>query len=140
MSIISGIQTFIKTCPSLENDKVMIDQSGPDTISYGIIPMPNGSIIVSENIDGSSTREYAFAFQTSAMTGDDAERLLNSEFQETFADWLETQSLAEILPTLGAKQTATKIEATDRGALFAQGESGTAIYQITCKLTYDQTA
>ncbi len=139
MSIISALQTFIKTYSGLENDHVFIDKTGPDTVEYGIIPIP-GQRIVTENIDGSTEREYPFALQTSEMTADDASRLDNSEFFEEFADWLEAQTLAGTLPTLGAKQTATKIEATLGGALYEQGESGSAIYQIQCKLTYEQTA
>ncbi len=136
MSIISGIQAFIKTYTGLSNIGVWIDKVGPD-IEVGIIPIP-GSRVVEENIDGSSTREYPFALQTCALTADDAARLDNSEFFEEFSDWLESQTLAGTFPTLGSKQTATKIETTSSGALYEQGDSGIAIYQIICKLTYEQ--
>ena len=137
MSIINALQTFIKTYTGLDNTNVLIDKTGPETVEYGIFPIP-GARIVEENIDGSSIREYPFALQSSVMTADDAARLENSEFFESFADWLESQTLAGTLPTLGAKQTATKIEATTGGALYEQGESNTGIYQIVCKLTFEQ--
>jgi len=137
MSIISALQTFIKTYSGLESTSVWIDKVGPDTVEYGIIPIP-GQRIVTEDIDGSSVREYPFALQSSVMTADDATRLANSEFFEEFADWLEAQTDAGTFPTLGTGQTATKIEATLGGALYEQGESQTAIYQIQCKLTFEQ--
>jgi len=139
MSIISALQTFIKTYSGIASLNVWIDKVGPDTIEFGIIPIPGPRIVV-ENIDGSSEREYPFALQSSVMTADDATRLANSEFFEEFADWLEAQTEAGTLPTLGTGQTATNIEATLGGALYEQGESGQAIYQIQCKLTYEQTA
>jgi len=139
MSIIAAIQTFIKTYSGLESGSVWIDKVGPDTVEYGIIPLP-GQRIVDENIDGSSVREYPFALQTSTLTEDDARRLLNSEFSENFGAWLESQTEAGTLPTLGAGQTARSIEETLSGALYEQGESGQAIYQIQCKLTYEQEA
>jgi len=138
MSVIGGIQTFIKTYSGLSNIGVWIDKVGPE-IEVGIIPIP-GQRIVEENIDGSSIREYPFALQTCVLTADDAARLDNSEFFEEFSDWLESQTLAGTLPTLGSNQTATKIETTSSGALYEQGDSGTAIYQVVCKLTYEQTA
>ena len=94
--------------------------------------------IVESYINGGSLREFPFAFQSMASTADDLERLQNIGFYEAFADWLETQSLAGTLPTLGAKQTAEKIEALNWAYLYEQGESSTGVYQITCKLTYTQ--
>ena len=139
MSVISAIRDFVADYDGLENDNVKIDSVGPDTVEYSIVPLP-GQRIVTENIDGSSVREYPFAFRTSALTLDDGTRLVNSEFSENFAAWLESQTAAGTLPTLGTGQTATSIEETLSGALYEEGESGQAIYQIQCKLVYEQTA
>ncbi|MEN6300822.1 MAG: chloramphenicol resistance protein, partial [Anaerolineaceae bacterium] len=57
---------------------------------------------------------------------------------EEFADWLESQTAAGVLPTPGTKKTAESIEATGWGYLFEQGDSDTGIYQIQCKLVYRQ--
>jgi hypothetical protein len=71
-------------------------------------------------------------------TADELERLENSGFYEAFADWLESQSLVGTLPTLGAKQTATDIQALGWAYIYEQGQSSTGVYQIQCKLTYEQ--
>ncbi len=140
MSIISAVRDFIADYDGLQDGVIVaIDSVGPDSVGYSIVPLP-GQRIVSENIDGSSVREYPFAFRTSALTVDDGARLINSEFSEDFGAWLESQTAAGTLPTLGAGQTATSIEETLSGALYEEGESGQAIYQIQCKLVYEQTA
>jgi hypothetical protein len=72
-------------------------------------------------------------------TADDLERLETAGFYEAFADWLETQTYLESFPTLATNQTATKIESTGWAFLYEQGVSDTGIYQIQCKLTYEQT-
>jgi hypothetical protein len=66
------------------------------------------------------------------------ERIENSGFYETLADWLEEQTKAGNLPTLDAGKTAESIEAVTWGFVYQQGESATGIYQITCKLVYEQ--
>lgn len=136
MSIIKSLQTYLKTCPYLADGAgVMIDHV--DTgLSYSIIPAPGGRI-AAHYLNGSNLREYIFAFQISTSTADDYERLKNAGFNETFADWLEAQTLAGNLPALGANQKAESIEA-ENGFLFERGKSSTGIYQIMCKLTYKQ--
>lgn len=136
MSIISALRTFIATCPALENGLLLVDHVSA-TISYSIVPMP-GDRIVESYINGASLREFPFAFETAKSTADDLERMESAGFNETFADWLESQSEAGILPTLDAGKTATGIEATSWGYLYEEGESETGIYQIICKLQYEQ--
>ncbi|HZW02876.1 MAG TPA: hypothetical protein VFF68_03045 [Anaerolineaceae bacterium] len=137
MSIIQSLKTYLKTCPSLADGALLeVDHNGPP-IQYGIIPVP-GARVVETYVNGGSLREFPFAFQTAAITADDAERIDNAGFQEAFADWLDIQTLAGNLPDLGAGKTAESIAATSWGYLFEQGESDTGIYQILCKLTYEQ--
>lgn len=138
MTILSAIQTYIKTYGSLaSNAPVLIDFLGSEPVHYSIVPLP-GARIVESYIDGSSLREFPFAFQSMESAADDAERLANNEFYEAFADWLESQTEEGILPELGGNRTAERIEAVDAGFLFEQGESGTGVYQITCRLEYRQ--
>jgi hypothetical protein len=141
MSIISALQTYIKTFPSLETGRmVFVDYLGVtyDT-EYSITPLP-GTRIIEETITGIKTMEYPFAFMTKVLTADDLERVGNNGFQETFATWLDTQTLAGTFPTLEAGKTPEKIEAVSWGYLFEQGESQSGIYRIECKLTYAQGA
>ena len=139
MTLLSAVQTYIKTYGSLaSNAPVLVDFLASSPTQYAIIPLP-GTRIIETNIDGSTVREFPFAFQSMESTADDLARLDNIGFFEAFADWLETQTLAGTLPTLGTKKTAEKIEALNWAYLYEQGESSTGVYQITCKLTYEQT-
>ena len=139
MTIIESLKTYLKTCPNLADGALLeVDHNGP-AIQYAIVPVP-GARVLETYLDGASLREFPFAFQTAAITADDAERIDNAGFQETFADWLEAQTLSGNLPTLDAGKTAESITATSWGYLFEQGESDTGIYQIQCRLTYHQAA
>jgi hypothetical protein len=138
MSIISSIKTYLATYTGLESGApIWVDYLGSVPVQYSIVPLP-GSRIVEQYIDGSSLREFPFAFQTVKSTADNLERLESIGFQEEFADWLESQTAAGVLPTPGTKKTAESIEATGWGYLFEQGDSDTGIYQIQCKLVYRQ--
>lgn len=138
MSMISAIQTYVKTYGSLAaNAPVWVDYIGKEPTQYAISPLP-GARIVETFLDESTTREYPFAFELVGFTADDATRLENLGFFEAFAKWLETQSKAGTLPTLDAGMTPEKIEALGWGYLLDAGESGTGVYQIQCKLTYEQ--
>jgi len=138
MSIISALKTYIQTYTGLKDDApVWVDYIGPNPTEYAIIPLP-GSKIIEQYITGGSMREYPFAFQSAEYTADELERLETSGFFEAFADWLESQTTAGVLPTLGAKQTALEIEATSWAYLYEQGNSETGIYQVQCRLIYEQ--
>jgi len=138
MSIINALRTYLSTYESLKaGAPLFVDHIGDGPTEYAIIPLP-GSQIVEEYVDGSSVREYPFAFQSAESTADDLERIENSGFYEDFAAWLESQTDAEDFPTLSSGKTPEKIEALGWAFLYQQGESDTGIYQIQCKLTYIQ--
>ena len=139
-NVIQPIKTFIATYSGLTAGAALtVDTLGAVPTEYAIISMPGGQI-VSTYITGKTEREYPFAFQATVSTADEAQRIVNNGFFEDFAAWLESQTNAGTLPTLETGKTATKIEALGWGFPLDQGESGTAIYQIICKLTYDQIA
>jgi len=138
MSIINALKTYISTYTGLKDDApVWVDYIGPNPTEYAIIPLA-GSKIIEQYITGGRMREYPFAFQSAEYTADELERLETSGFFEAFADWLESQTNAGVLPPLGAKQTALEIEATSWAYLFEQGNSETGIYQVQCRLIYEQ--
>jgi len=138
MSILSAIRTYLLTYSALKSGAPLwVDRLGSDPTQYAIFPL-GGQKIAESYIDGGSLREYPFAFQSMERTADDIERLENSGFYETFADWLDSQSEAGTLPTLGSGQTPVLIQATGWGVLFEQGRSDTGVYQIQCKLVYEQ--
>jgi hypothetical protein len=138
MSIIQSVRTYLATYTGLKTGAPLwVDFLGNNPSEYAVIPLA-GSKVIESYINGSSQREFPFAFQSMESTADDLERLENSGFFETFADWLETQSEAGTLPTLGTGQTSELIEATGWGYLYEQGNSDTGVYQIQCRLVYDQ--
>lgn len=138
MTIINALRTYLAAYSGLETGAPLwVDFLGPDPTQYAIIPIP-GDKIIEQYLDGGSLREYPFAIQSMESTADDLERLENNGFFEALSDWFESQANAGSLPTLGAKQTATSIEATGWGYLHEQGQSDTGIYQVQCKLVYEQ--
>ena len=138
MTIISALKDYMLTFPGWESGaSLQIDQLGNEPTQYAIMPI-TGARVVENYIDGGSLREYPFAIESMETILDDTQRIQNSAFYETLADWLESQTLTGNLPSLGTDKIATRIEALGHGALFEFGESGTGIYQIQCKLVYEQ--
>lgn len=140
MSVLSALKTYIKTYTELEDDApVWVNYLGKEPIEYAIIPLPGAGILF-EYIDGSSLREFSFAFQSVESTADELERLETIGFFEEFSDWLDTQTVAGTFPALASGKTPTEITALGWGFLYEQGESATGVYQIQCALTYEQEA
>lgn len=138
MTIISAIQTYLLTYTGLQSGApVWVDYLGSDPVEYSVAPLP-GARIVEEYINGSSLRQYFFAFRATQSVADDTVRAGNVAFFEAFADWLDTQTEAGTLPSMDAGQTALSIAVTGWGYLFQEGESNTGIYQVQCRLEYSQ--
>lgn len=138
MSLISAVRTYLAGYSALKTGApVWVDYLGPNPTEYSIQPLA-GTKITERYLDGGSLREFPFAFQSMESTADDLERLENIGFFEAFSDWLETQSESGVLPTLGAKQTPLSIETVGLAYLYEQGVSDTGVYQVQCKLIYEQ--
>jgi hypothetical protein len=139
MSIVSALKTYIATCPHLEAlAPIHVDELGQDVCNYSIDPLA-GAIIVSEDILGNTKREFPFALSSKEYTVDDLTRIDNNGFYQDFTSWMESQTKSKVFPTLGAKQTATKIEATSWGYLFGrEADAQSGVYQINCKLYYNE--
>jgi hypothetical protein len=139
-TIIGAIQTYIKTYAGLPTGApVWIDFMGGTAPEYAIITQP-GSRTLETYIDGSKLRAYSFAFQATVQTEADAKRLEASGFFEAFAAWLDAQTEAGVLPTLGTGKTAESVKSQTWGFLFEQGPSGTGLMQIQCQLEYTEAA
>lgn len=140
MSVLSAIQTYIKDCSELKDDApVWVNYLGEEPGEYSIVPLV-GAKIVEEYINGSTSREFPFALQSMESTLDNVGRVGSIEFYEVFGEWLRTQSEMNVFPEMDDGQTPFKIEALGNGFLFKQGESQTGVYQIQCRLSYDQTS
>lgn len=138
MTLIQSVKNYIETYAGLkENAPLWVNYLGAEPTEYAIVPLP-GDRILEAYITGKERRAYPFAFQSMERTADELERLENIGFYETFAAWLDSQSEAGVLPTLDSGLTAEKIEAVNWGYLFEQGESSSGVYQIQCRLIYEQ--
>ena len=138
MSIISALATYLKTYSGLQSGvPLWVDYLGGVNTQYAIVPLA-GDKVIERYINGGSLREFPFAFRSMESTADDLERLETLGFYEAFADWLESQTEAGALPTLGTKKAAVSIEAQGWAYIYEQGQSDTGVYQINCKLTYEQ--
>lgn len=138
-TVLEGVKTFIKTYEGLTTELVLVNSLNDIPVAFSIVPLP-GAKILETYLDDSTLREYPFALQAAFYTADEAQRISNYDFYDGFSLWIETQNNAGTLPTLPTDMTAEKIEITDLPILFEQGESETGVYQITCKLTYNQDA
>ena len=137
-TIIAALETYIKTYTNLKSGApVLTDFLNKNPTQYSIVPQ-GGERVTEWNIDYSSEREYAFAFQSMFSTADEADRLANNGFYEVLADWFDSQTQAGTLPTLNSNQHPVAIQTTSWGFLFDQSESTTGVYQILCKLIFDQ--
>lgn len=137
MSMIESVRDYLLTYSGMADALIHVDALGSKPTEYAVIPVP-GARIIERYLDGKTKREYPFLIQSVFSTADEAERIENSGFYETLADWLETQNEADNLPTLDAGKTAESIEAVSWGFVYEQGGSATGIYQITIKLVYEQ--
>lgn len=138
MSILSAVQEYISGYSALKaGAPVWVNYLGTVPTEYAIVPLA-GSRIIETDIVGNSIREFPFALQSMESSADELERIETQEFYEAFAEWLDSQTEAEDIPTLDTGKTATKIEALGWAYLFEQGNSSTGVYQIQCKLTYEQ--
>jgi len=139
MSILSSVKTFISTYSGLDSGAPLSsDNVGASPTWYGIYPV-SGNPVIETYLDDTSRRQFPFVFRSVEYTMDELERLDNIAFFEGFAEWLETQSNAGNLPTLGSGKTPESIEAIDWAYLFEAGAT-TGIYQIRCQLIYEQDA
>lgn len=137
-TVIGGVKDYLQDYSGLKtNAPVWVDALGPNPTEYAIIPIP-GEKVVETYINGGSLREFPFAFQSMESTADELERLETNGFFEALADWFESQTESGILPTLSEGKTAVSIEASNWAYLYEQGTSDKGIYQIQCKLVYEQ--
>ena len=88
--------------------------------------------------DGSTRRQYLFVLRSVNDYGTDTlQQIANSGFFEALSAWLESQTESGVLPMLGEKRCAEKIEAQTTGYLQGAGPD-IGKYQIQCRLVYQQ--
>lgn len=140
MSIIAAVRSYLAQYSGLKQGApVWVNRLGSQPVGYSLQPLA-GQKVLEEYIDGGSLREFPFAFQSMESTADQLERLETIGFFEALADWCEAQTQAGVLPNLDSGRTAIRLAADSWAYLYEQGGSDTGIYQINCRLTYEQSA
>jgi hypothetical protein len=139
-SLIDSLRTYLITYSGLaDNAPMLTDVLGKTPTQYAIVPLP-GEHVIATYINDATLRAFPFALQSMESVADETSRLANYEFYEAFAAWIEQQNKIGTLPTLGTSKTSESIEVLGQPILFEFGESGTGIYQIQCRLVYEQNA
>lgn len=140
MSLIASVRTFLLTYGGLADDApLLVDVLGKNPTQYAVVPI-SGARVAETYLDDSTLREFPFAVQSMESTADDPARIANYNFLEALAEWIEGRNKAKVYPTLDAGKTPIAIEVLGQPILFEFGESGTGIYQLQCRLTYEQAA
>ncbi len=138
MSLLSAVKTFVAGYSGLP--------AGASLVSDGLIGKPGqyavlalpGRRVAMPYVDGGSEQEFHFALSSVESTVDELQRLASSGWYESFAEWLDVQTIADNLPVLGVKQSPISIEAVQCAFIYEQGNSGTGVYQIQCKLVFHE--
>lgn len=135
MRIIESVRNYLLTCPLLNDGRVNIDWLGAEPAEYSIDGSPVNPI-VKRYADGGTIRQFNFVFSSVEAYGQDVlNNIENSGFYEDFAEWLEKQNKAKILPEMDNGRKAIGIEALNTGYLF-ENTVDRARYQIQCRLLY----
>lgn len=138
MSIIDGLRAYFVDCPLLDaSGKIGVDFLGQEAIEYVIESVPCNPVL-KQYTDGGTKRQFLFMFASREAYGADAlNNMVNCDFYERFADWLETQDRKRRYPALPEGKSPLSITALTCGYLFDAGPK-TGRYQIQCQLTYYQ--
>ena len=130
-SIIEAIREYIATCPYLHDGKIGVDYL-ENEVAYSIEPTPVSPKDVNF-IDDTGIKQFAFVLASRESYGQETiQNMLNTEFYEDFADWIEENNFNGILPNIEGIES---IECLSTGYAFQTGID-TARYQIQLRITY----
>lgn len=138
VSTINAIREYIKTCPLLDRGRILaVDRLGIDPVEYTIDTVPCEPVI-RDYTDGSSIRQIEFIFGSREAYGRDVlQNIMNSDFYEKFAAWIESQNSKEIYPDFGDYRDVQSVEVLTNGYAF-DVTPDSARYQIQLRVTYYQ--
>lgn len=140
MSLVASVRTWLLTYDGLEEQAaLLVDKLGKEPTQYALVPLP-GAAVLETYLDDSTRRQFPFALQSMEFVANDEKRVATYEFYEGFAAWVESQNAAGTFPTLDDGKTPESVEILGQPILFEFGESGTGIYQIQCRVIYEQDA
>ena len=134
-TIIEALEQFFIKCDLLKDGALRVDYLGEKPVEYTIEVLP-ADPIVKKYTDGSSVRQYLFAFGSREFYSEDRlQNIKNSGFYEKLSDWVESKSKAGMLPELPDGMEAEKMQVVSSGYLY-DGSMKNARYQIQLRLIY----
>ena len=136
-AIIDAVRSWLDGCPLLQDGAILcVDRLGADPVGYTVDTVPCNPV-ATQYVDGSQLRQFLFVFASREAYADTLQNIANSEFYDSFADWVSVQSRKRNLPELGTYRKAQRIEITTSGYAYDTGEK-TARYQIQLRMFYYQ--
>ncbi len=141
-SVVEKVRAWLNTCPYMDtfSDGIHIDWTAPGAGTFGIMPTGCTTVQDVEDVMGNRTvrKQYSIALYARGWTVDDVARLENTDFLDTFQEWVEEQQAMGCTPKFGDNPDEERITAQN-GMLFALSENGqTGLYQIQIEITYDK--
>ena len=139
MKVIEAIRNYISdlNCMKTYENAINVNYLDGETDSFSIEEIPCNPII-KKYIDGSSKRQFQFAFCSREPYGKEIiQQIENSGFYEKFADEVESKNNKDILPIMGDNIEPISMEITS-SAYVVNVEEDTAMYQINLNLKYSK--
>jgi len=135
--MIENVRTYIATCPYLDTyTAVNVEYLVDKVKAYSLNESASYDPIITTDIIGNQTKQFLFTFDTKFYWNEEIQNNINnSEFYETFSNWLENNGKGGLFPTLETGETPTKIEALTNGYILSTS-GDQAIYRIQCRLEY----
>ncbi len=135
MTIIEKIKEFFEECPLLEKGRVNVNYLGTEQADYSLEAVP-AQPVVRRYVDGPELRQFVFVFASREFCDEDmSQNMETARFYEELAEWIEERNGSGKLPLLDGGLEAMRLEVTAGGYLFS-ARSGTARYQLQCRLIY----
>lgn len=132
MNVLSAMQTWLETCPSI--NLVHLDTAEEKPSSHSVALAGNSKI--SEDLAGNKTYRYGFVFYCREYTGSDVERKDNHDFLQDLSDWVEAQADADNYPDLPTGCEPESMEVSNTLLMDVDEDGSKGLYQVQLNLTY----
>lgn len=134
--MIETLRDYIAQCPYLDEFTALnVDYLVDKVKAYSLNESAGYNPITSEDIIGNQNRQFLFTLDCKFHWNEEVQNNIeNSEFFESFSEWLEEKNRNEDFPEI-EDGSPFFIGATTNGFIFATN-SDEAIYRVQCKLEY----
>ena len=135
-TIVGSVRDHIKSCPALETFYFGVDHIREDS-SYMIEQVPTKEVVGKPYVDGTSKKQFAFAFSSKESYGEDVfQNIANLGFYEKFKAWMEECNDKKDLPDLSEDKQPLNYEVLTGAYAYNTTSEKLAQYRIQCRLLY----